>query len=327
VEESESNNTTGDIDFASKRGRMQAASTIIAVGAGKGGVGKSFISSSLGIFLSQLGYSTVLMDLDLGAANLHTWLGQGLPKRSIQEFLREPSMQLQDLCTQTLWPNLQLISGASEMLLPADVDDFSRARLMSSIFRHQADFIILDLSAGTHLTTLDFFLMAKKHLVVFTPEPSSVENAYRFMKAAFYRKLKRFEYQLLIKEQLDDFLKDPNSSGIRSPGEFVKRVCGSNAVLQHKIQNVVRQIDFQIVLNQARTAQDATLGPAIQSVCNKHFNLDCGLLGCLDYDNAVWQSLRQKHHLLMANRQSHLYAQLMGMARRLANPQPLKAVA
>lgn len=317
---------SGEIDFACKRGRLQAASTIIAVGAGKGGVGKSFVSSSLGIFLAQLGYQTVVMDLDLGAANLHTWLGQGLPKRSIQEFIRDPSLSLKDLCTPTMSPRLQLISGASEMLLPADVDDFSRARLMSAIFRHNADFIILDLSAGTHLTTLDFFLMAKHHVVVFTPEPSSVENAYRFMKASFYRKLKRYEYQLSIKEQLDEFLNHPTASGIRSPNEFIKRTCGTNPVLLHKVQNVLRQIDFQIVLNQARTAQDTSLGASIQSVCNKHFGLSCSLLGNLDYDNAVWQSLRQKHHLLMANRQSHLYAQLMGMARRLASPQPLKAV-
>ncbi len=315
-----------EIDFACRRGRLQAASTIIAVGAGKGGVGKSFISSSLAIFLAQLGRETLLVDLDVGAANLHTWLGQGLPQKGVQEFIRDPNLKLLEVCSATSWPKLQLISGASEMLLPADVDDFSRARLMSAIFRHPSEFIILDLSAGSHLTTLDFFLMARHHVVVFTPEPSSVENAYRFMKAAFYRKLKRYEYQLHIKEHLDQYLANPTESGIRSPTEFLRRLTSENAVLQHKLQNVLRQIDFQIVLNQARTANDNALGPSIQSVCSKHFGISCGLLGTLDYDNAVWQSLRQKHHLLMANRQSHLYAQIMGMARRLANPQPLKVV-
>jgi flagellar biosynthesis protein FlhG len=318
---------TNNIDFSMKRGRAQANSTIIAVGAGKGGVGKSFISSSLAIILAQLGHETTLIDLDLGAANLHTWLGQGLNNRSVQEFLRNPALTLADLATPTLWNRLKLVSGASEMLLPADVDDFSRARLMSAIFRHPTDFIILDLSAGTHLSTLDFFLMAQYNLVVFTPEPSSVENAYRFMKAAFYRKLKRYEYQLNIKDQLDQFLASPETSGVRSPSDFLKKLCGQNAVLQHKVSNILRQIDFEIVLNQARTAQDMSLGGAIQSVCHKHFGLPCNLLGTLEYDNAVWQSLRQKHHLLMANRQSHLYAQLMGIARRLSSPQTLKTAA
>jgi flagellar biosynthesis protein FlhG len=308
-------------EFTSYRGRVQAASTIIAVGAGKGGVGKSFVSSSLAIFLAQLGYNTVIMDLDLGAANLHTWLGQGLPPRSIQEFLNDPTIKLEDLCADTMWSKLRFISGASEMILPADVNDYARARLMSSIYKLPSDFIILDLSAGTHLTTLDFFLMAHHNLVLFTPEPSSVENAYRFMKAAFYRKLKRYEYELQIKEQLELFLAGPQTGSVRSPAEFLRRVCGRDPVISHKVTNVMKQLDFRVVLNQVRTAQDATLGPAIQSVAHKHFGLPCNLLGTLDYDNAVWQSLRQKHHLLMANRQSHLYAQLMGMARRISSPQ------
>src|SRR5262249_12380986 len=138
------------------RGRVQAGSTIIAVGAGKGGVGKSFVSSSIAIFLAQLGYETLAIDLDIGAANLHTWLGTGLPPRSIQEFMRDPNVRLEELVCPTQWSRLKLISGASEMLIPADVDDFSRARLMSAIFRYPTDYIILDLSAGTHLTTLDF---------------------------------------------------------------------------------------------------------------------------------------------------------------------------
>ena len=315
-----------EIEFSDLRGRVLAGSTIIAVGAGKGGVGKSFLSSSLAIFLAQLGYDTTIIDLDLGAANLHTWLGQGLPKRSIQEFIRDPGLSLSDIAVNTLWPKLRLVAGASEMLAPADIDDLARAQMMSAIFRNKTDFTILDLSAGTHLSTLDFFLMAKYNIVVFTPEPSTMENAYRFMKAAYYRKLKRYEYQLHIKAALDEHVADPSSATVRSPSEFMKKICAQNAVLQHKVQNVLRQIDFQIVLNQARTAQDAALGPSIQSVCTKHFGLPCGFLGSLDYDNAVWQSLRQKHHLLMANRQSHLYAQLMGVARRLANPQPLRAV-
>jgi flagellar biosynthesis protein FlhG len=68
------------------------------------------------------------------------------------------------------------------------------------------------------------------------------------------------------------------------------------------------------------------MGMALQSVCNKYFGFPCEFLGGLEYDNAVWQSLRQRHHLLMANRQSHLYAQLMGIARKIAKTQPLKAV-
>ncbi|NJL25093.1 MAG: MinD/ParA family protein [Calothrix sp. SM1_5_4] len=151
-----SNNVT-QADFSQMRGRIEPGSTIIAVGGGKGGVGKSFVSSSLSIFLAQLGYNTVAIDLDLGGANLHTALGLPLTHRGINEFILDPSLQLSDLLQDTHWPKLKLISGSSEQFDVANIDELQRSRVMSAIFRHKTDFTVLDLSAGTHNSTLDFF--------------------------------------------------------------------------------------------------------------------------------------------------------------------------
>ena len=96
-------------------------------------------------------------------------------------------------------------------------------------------------------------------------------------------------------------------------------------VLGTKLKNILSEMNFEIVLNQARTRQEIDMGFALQSVCNKYFGFPCEFLGGLEYDNAVWQSLRQRHHLLMANRQTHLYAQLMSMARKIAKPRQLKS--
>jgi flagellar biosynthesis protein FlhG len=180
-------------DFSPLRGRIEPGSTIIAVGGGKGGVGKSFISSSIAIFLAQLGYETTAVDLDLGGANLHTSLGLPLVNRGINEFIVDPDTEFSSLLQPTHWPKLKIVSGSSEILDIANVDENQRSRIMSAIFRHKCDFTVLDLSAGTHHSTLDFFLMAKHKVVVFTPEPSSIENAYRFLKASFFRKLRRYE--------------------------------------------------------------------------------------------------------------------------------------
>lgn len=313
------------IEFSSIRGRCQPESKIIAVGGGKGGVGKSFVSSSLAIFLAQMGYETLLIDLDLGAANLHTWLGQGLPPVGINEFIIDPELQLKDVTTPTQWTKLKLITGASEINGLADVSEHHRTRLMSSIYRHKADFVVLDLSAGTHQTTIDFFLMASEQIAVFTPEPSSIENAYRFLKAAFYRKLRRYEYQLHLSNTIEEIFAPKVRGPKINPGQWLRKMGQENPEFATKVTGILEQLRFQIVVNQARTAQDAALGPSIQSVCHKHFGLPCSFLAALDYDNAVWQSLRQNHHLLMANRQSHLYAQLMGIARRLSKAQTLRA--
>jgi flagellar biosynthesis protein FlhG len=220
-----------------------------------------------------------------------------------------------------------LISGSSEALDTANVDEAQRSRLMSLIFRNKCDFTILDLSAGTHLSTLDFFLMAAHKVVVFTPEPSSIENAYRFLKASFFRKLRRYEYQLQLKAQIDDLLGNRISHGIKSPADLMRILVKQEPVLGLKLKNLLGDMGFEIVLNQARTRQEVDIGYSLQSVCNKYFGFPCEFLGGLEYDNAVWQSLRQKHHLLMANRQTHLYAQLMAMARKIAKPKLAKPAA
>ena len=314
-------------EFNPLRGRAAPGSTIIAVGGGKGGVGKSFFSSSLAIFLAQLGHDTLAIDLDLGGANLHTSLGLPLKDRGINEFVLDPKLEGSDIIQETHWPKLKLISGSSETFDVANVDETQRSRIMSSIYRHEGDFTVLDLSAGTHLSTLDFFLMAGHKVVVFTPEPSSIENAYRFLKASFFRKLRRYEHQLQLRTQIDELLANRSSNGIRNPSDLMRVLIKREPVLGLKLQNVLSEMGFEIVLNQARTRQEVEMGLALQSVCKKYFGIPCEFLGGLEYDNAVWQSLRQKHHLLMANRQSHLYAQLMSIARKIGNPKQVKSAA
>lgn len=314
-------------DFSQLRGRVEPGSTIIAVGGGKGGVGKSFISSSISIFLAQLGYNTLAIDLDLGGANLHTSLGMPLSPKGVNELILNPDLQIADVLQDSHWPKLKVISGSSEALDTANIDEAQRSRLMSLIFRNKCDFTVLDLSAGTHHATLDFFLMAKHKVVVFTPEPSSIENAYRFLKASFFRKLRRYEHQLQLKSQIDELLANRATHGIKNPSDLMRILAEREPVLGAKLKTIMSDLGFQVVLNQARTRQEVELGQQLQSVCNKYFGFPCDFLGGLEYDNAVWQSLRQKHHLLMANRQSHLYAQLMAIARKIAKPKHVEQAA
>lgn len=321
-----SSNNLVNADFTPLRGRVEPGATIIAVGGGKGGVGKSFISSSISIFLAQLGYDTLAIDLDLGGANLHTSLGAPLSNRGINEFIVNPDLEFKDLIQETAWPKLKLISGSSDVVDVANVDELQRSRVMSAIYRYKADFTVLDLSAGTHHSTIDFFLMAKHKIVVITPDPSSIENAYRFLKASFFRKLRRYEHQLQLKTQIDELLGNKAAHNIKNPAELIQALVKREPVLGMKLKSIMDGLNYEIVLNQGRTRQELDLGHSLTSVCTKYFGFPCEFLASLEYDNAVWQSLRQRNHLLMSNRQSHLYAQLMVLARKLVKTHQLKAV-
>ncbi len=165
------------------------ARKLVAVGGGKGGIGKSLVSANLGIALAQKGATVALIDADLGGANLHTCLGVPQPDISLSDFINHRVDKLEGALVPTGVERLQLISGAQDMLDAANPKHGQKARLLRNMRSLDVDFVILDLGAGTAFNVLDFFLAADLGLCVLLPEPTSIENAYRFIKAAFFRRL------------------------------------------------------------------------------------------------------------------------------------------
>lgn len=308
------------------RGSAEAGSIIVTVGGGKGGVGKSFVSSNLGIFLANMGFNTVLVDLDLGASNLHTCLGEPHPPSNYHEYLDGKYKNITDVAVATQFPKLRLISGANDHKELANITAGEQSQLMSALFHLKADFTILDLSAGTHTSTLDFFLMGHRHIITLTPDPTSIENAYRFMKAAFYRQVKRYERQFNLEETVAQLMIDADKNKIRQPSDLLNAIISKEPVRGGELSEVLKELSFEIVLNQSRGSKDIMLSQSIQMVCKKYFGLDVSVLGHIDHDNSVWHALRKRRPVLLEYPNSKLYNQIMTVARNLASPHLKKAV-
>ena len=319
-------NIKGQKEKRKIRGQAQPNSILIAVGGGKGGVGKSFVSSNLAIFLANMGFNTTLVDLDLGAPNLHTYLGEQHPPNSYHDFLRGKISKIDEAAISTQFPKLRLLSGANDHSELANISTLEQSRLMSAIYHMDSDFTVLDLSAGTHTSTLDFFLMAQRHLVVMTPEPTSIENAYRFMKAAYYRKIKRYEMQLGLKETVAGLMENQTENNIRFPSDLVKRIAENEPTRGRQLKQLMGSLDFNIILNQTRSQKEVQLGYSIESVCRRYFGLPTAYLGHLEYDNAAWHCVRKRKPLLLEYPQSPLYNGVLSIARDLASPHIKKAV-
>ena len=167
-----------------------AKKSIWAVAGGKGGVGKSFLCSNLSIDLAQRGNSVVLIDADFGGPNLHTFMGISTSIISVSDFIKNNQLNLDDILLPTGIPNLKLASGAQDVLGMANLNIIQQNKLIKAIAALNVDYVLIDLGAGTNAYTLDLFLSADKGILVTAPEPTSVENTYRFVKSAFYRKLK-----------------------------------------------------------------------------------------------------------------------------------------
>ena len=271
---------------------------IWAIGGGKGGVGKTLITANFAITLAKAGASVVLVDLDLGGANLHTCLGlENPPDRTLTDLFSPDVKNLADLMGPTNVPGLSLISGAQDSLNVANLPHAQKQKLLNRLRQLPADYVILDLGAGTSYNTLDFFLAADVGILVVLPEPTSIENAYRFIKSAFYRKLKNVEYVHDARSFVDATMNRKNELGIRTPSDLLRALEEQYPEVGAKVRTEINKLDFKLVVNQARTETDAEVGFGVRNVCKKYFGFNLDYLGKLEYDSAVWQSVRRKKPL------------------------------
>jgi flagellar biosynthesis protein FlhG len=259
---------------------------IYSIGGGKGGVGKSFVAASLGALLAGGGKSVALVDLDLGASNLHTFLGLPAPEDGLNRFLNRTESQLERVAAGTYTDNLFLISSNNCSMEIANLFHAQKIKLINAIRELPFDYVLLDLGAGTNFNTLDFFLISQQGIFICTPEPTSIENAFRFIKAVYLRGLKK-----IVKEKNFDHLTkaavaDKRASGLKADDIFdlVSRTDPVNAPL---LKAEIGRFHFNLILNQFRRSANSTLGDNITAVCNRHFYSPFEFLGRVDFDEAV----------------------------------------
>lgn len=149
---------------------------IWTIGGGKGGSGKSFLTANIGICLSKLGSRVILIDADLGGANLHTFLGISPPAVTLSDFIKRRVSHLHEVLIPTEIPNLQLLTGAQDLLNAMDSKSVQKRKLLRSIQHLEGDYLLVDLGGGNSISVLDFFLMSDGGILVVTPEPTSVER-------------------------------------------------------------------------------------------------------------------------------------------------------
>jgi flagellar biosynthesis protein FlhG len=271
------------------RGRPE----IWAVGGGKGGVGKSVIAANLAVVLARTGGRVVLVDADFGGANLHTLLGVPNPRRTVWEFLKKRAATLPDVFISTSIPRLNLVCGARAHMEAANPTYAQKERLLRSLAELDADFAILDLGAGTSFNVLDFFLAARGLLVVM-PEATSVENAYHFLKAAFYRKLKRAEPKDRVGEAIAIVEKEQEARGNYSPKDLVAQVLLLDRELGSALMRAAADFTPAIVVNRVEQPEDMRMGRDMAAACQDYFGTGIGFLGSLENDPFLLRSVQER---------------------------------
>ena len=272
--------------------RANRSARIWAIGGGKGGTGKSFIAANLGFLLAERALSTNLVDADLGAPNLHTFLGIPAPAPNLGDFLYRKELQLSQIALATSEPSLRLVPGPTRTLFGDNLKYFQKRKLLNHIRRLDGTITLVDIGAGTAYNDLDFFLLSDLGIVVVTPDPASVENTYHFLKSAAYRALEVAVRKLGIETMLEKVVA-ARHGGPTSIPEFLEGLSSLDRGSAQILAGTLQQRENYLILNKIRDSSSDSVGPAICDVTRKVLGIPLRYLGAVPWDEQTLRSLQQ----------------------------------
>jgi flagellar biosynthesis protein FlhG len=153
---------------------------IITVTSGKGGVGKTNLSVNMALAYARLGKKVVVMDADLGLANVNVMLNM-VPKYNLYHVIKKQKT-IREILVDTEY-GISIVAGASGFSQIANMAEDERQNFINELSTlSSADIIIIDTSAGVSSNVLDFIAAADDAVIITTPEPTAITDAYGIIK-------------------------------------------------------------------------------------------------------------------------------------------------
>lgn len=174
-------NKTKENNFKDNEKDTDSQTRVIAVASGKGGVGKTNLSVNLGYALSEMDKNVLVMDADIGMANVDILMG--LTSTYSLKHVMEGKCKIEEAIVKTP-SGINVLTGITgeEDFIDVSSDEIQRLLAASSHLQENYDIIIIDIGAGAHPDVLNFIMAADETLIVLTPEPTAIMDAYSLLK-------------------------------------------------------------------------------------------------------------------------------------------------
>ena len=259
-------------------------SQIIPVASGKGGVGKSLLSANLAIALGQQGKKVVLVDLDLGASNLHLVIGQHPGTASLGSWFTEKS-DFKDIIIPTDYQNVSFIAGDSQIPDLTSLKHVQKVKLIRNLKNIDCDYVILDLGAGTHQFILDMFLLSPQGIIVSAPAVTATLNGYLFLKNAVFRLLyTTFKRGTPGRAYLDQIKSDSKAMQKLYIPQLIQGLAKADPNTTQIFINRMQEFRPRLVMNMIEDPKDADRAQRIKASCNQYLGLEIEYLGLMYRD-------------------------------------------
>ena len=284
---------------------MTSKINIIAVGGGKGGIGKSVVCTNLAIGMALSGQKVVLIDTDFGASNLHALLGINNPAHGFQDFFKENFSDKQSLLIDTGISNLKFVSGAGDNPGSANIDADKVNTIISFIKNLEADTILLDLGPGTNFNVIDFFNISMQSVVLTTPEITSVMKTFSFIRSVLFRRISlAFQGNTEIQKLVDH--SNPANADIESYTTelLIKRFAEDYPDHLDQLHTIIKNFTPGLVVNRVRSKKDLLTGDNLLKLVKKFLKLEATYLGYIIESDQVRDSVDEMVPFLIKDPQS-----------------------
>jgi len=298
---------------------MKKDRIIIPVASGKGGVGKSVFSSNLAIAIAQQGYKTVAIDLDLGGSNLHTYLGLTNKHAGIGDYLKAKSLKFKELLVDTDIPNLSFIPGEGRTPFLANIPFDQRLDVIQNIQQLSAEYVILDLGAGTTFNTLNFFGVSHQGIIITTFETPALMNFFMFLKNFLFRiisSIVRHDRQI-FRMVVDSFRQSGMDDDPLTVKALLEMVHEKSPELASRAKKALGYYHPRIIFNMGDHPDDLLMTNKVDRTLRQTLSIEVDYFGYIFYDTEVRQAARQKEPLLISLPKRPFSICIQDIARRI----------
>jgi flagellar biosynthesis protein FlhG len=276
---------------------------VLAIAGAKGGAGKSIFAANLAIYLATIGRKVVVVDADPVGANLHTCLGVDRPRPLTRRI-------------ETAVPGLTLMHAGMDEPPEGSARRVRPSGLATEVDAIEgAEWVVVDAGAGTDPDLLDFVLEADISVYITLPEPTAIENFYRFIRFAYARHLRRSAPDSETRKKIGERLRA--HGGAPAPLDLVRRLAADGDELAEAARLAMNTFSPRVVLNQARVRADLELGDALRSATWRRLGIHIDYLGYVDFDDTVWSCVRMRRPLLVESPGTKASKSIEKIARRI----------
>jgi flagellar biosynthesis protein FlhG len=288
----------------------------IAVGGGRGGVGKSIVAANLAVYFAQLGKSVVLVDADFAGSNLHAHFGLKAAREE-PDYSDTAGESIRHALVPTSVPGLAMLPAPHDAGGP--VMGFRAGRKMrwaSGLRSLPVEYLVVDVGPGLGDVAIDTMLTADIAVAVTVPEPPAIETTYRFIRAAFRRRLRR----TLLRDKLRSSMLEralAEIGGLPAPIDLVRKLTRMDRQLAETAWIEAQAMRVQLVVNQTRVRTDAELGAWMSGLVSRHYGVSLDELGHIELDDTVSLTVRRNKPLLVDSPTSKSARNIERIARRV----------